>query len=255
MKTRELDLRKLNSATKYPSILTYHALGDKGVLKDEVLVPFNGDVLYATEKVDGTNARILFMPDGMFIIGSREEFLYGSGDLIVNPAQHIVPTILETANRIAQYVPKGKLCVYYGEVYGNGVGASGKHYAKSLRGFRLFDAFALDVQEIEFVLNRQLEEISAWRENGGQPYVTVENLKLQAELLGLETVPALQVSPLPTGVFETHQWLGDNITKTLCALEPTALMQPEGIVVRTADRRKIAKIRYEDYERTLRKKK
>ena len=37
---RQIDLGKLNSMTKYPSILTYHALGDKGVLQDAVQIPF-----------------------------------------------------------------------------------------------------------------------------------------------------------------------------------------------------------------------
>jgi hypothetical protein len=47
---RQIDLGKLNSMTKYPSILTYHELGDKGVLKDALLVPFSGRVI-GTEKV------------------------------------------------------------------------------------------------------------------------------------------------------------------------------------------------------------
>jgi len=51
-----VDLAKLNSLTKYPSILTYHALGDKGILQETVQVPFDGRVI-GTEKVDGTNRR------------------------------------------------------------------------------------------------------------------------------------------------------------------------------------------------------
>ena len=60
---RQTDLGKLNSMTKYPSILTYHTLGDKGVLRETVQVPFAGRVL-GTEKVDGTNCRLIFCPDG-----------------------------------------------------------------------------------------------------------------------------------------------------------------------------------------------
>src|SRR2546423_1469408 len=33
--TRTIDLRKLSSLTKYPSIPTYHALGEKGALLEE----------------------------------------------------------------------------------------------------------------------------------------------------------------------------------------------------------------------------
>ena len=41
---RQVDLNKLNSMTKYPSILTYHTLGDKGVLQEAVQVRFAGRV-------------------------------------------------------------------------------------------------------------------------------------------------------------------------------------------------------------------
>jgi hypothetical protein len=64
--------------TKYPSIPTYHTLGEKGTLLEET-VSFEGEVIL-TEKVDGTNARIILLPDGSFILGSREELLYASLD-------------------------------------------------------------------------------------------------------------------------------------------------------------------------------
>jgi hypothetical protein len=86
---RRTDLDKLNSLTKYPSILTYHTLGDKGALQDAVQVPFAGGVLGA-EKVDGTNARLIFGPDGSAIVGSREDLLWERRDLIGNPAMGIV---------------------------------------------------------------------------------------------------------------------------------------------------------------------
>ena len=56
--TRDFDLRKLNSATKYPSIPTYHALGERGMLLDEH-ASFDGQSILATEKVDGTNSRTI----------------------------------------------------------------------------------------------------------------------------------------------------------------------------------------------------
>ena len=45
-------LPSLDSATKYPSIVTYHALGDKGRLTEVLNVNFSGNVI-TTEKVDG----------------------------------------------------------------------------------------------------------------------------------------------------------------------------------------------------------
>jgi len=40
MNIRSVNLRKLNSLTKYPSIPTYHKLGEKGILTEEVQVDF-----------------------------------------------------------------------------------------------------------------------------------------------------------------------------------------------------------------------
>lgn len=60
---RQTDLQRLNSLTKYPSIPTYHTLDPKdGCLVAEA-VRFDGDVI-ATEKIDGTNARLICLPDG-----------------------------------------------------------------------------------------------------------------------------------------------------------------------------------------------
>lgn len=77
---RQVDLGKLNSMTKYPSILTYHALGDKGVLQDAVQIPFERRII-GTEKVDGTNTRLVFCPDQSVIVGSREDLLWERRDL------------------------------------------------------------------------------------------------------------------------------------------------------------------------------
>jgi len=76
---RNADLRKLNSLTRYPSIPTDHVMGEKGRLTDELSEDFSGEPVYATEKVDGTNSRIVFTPDGSYLIGSREEFLHAKG--------------------------------------------------------------------------------------------------------------------------------------------------------------------------------
>ncbi len=89
---RRINLDKLNSLTKYPSILTYHTLGDKGVLQEAVQVPFAGRIV-GTEKVDGTNTRLVFCPDGSVVVGSREDLLWERRDLIGNPAMGIVAAV------------------------------------------------------------------------------------------------------------------------------------------------------------------
>lgn len=94
-----VDLKKLNSLTKYPSIPTYHALGERGKLSETIQVNFANQFIIGTEKIDGTNARIICFSDG-YVIGSREELLYAKGDLIGNPAMGIVEALKPLAELI-----------------------------------------------------------------------------------------------------------------------------------------------------------
>lgn len=63
-------LARVNSATKYPSILTYHAMGAKGCLTEDEVTPFADDVIL-TEKVDGTNGRIVVDSGGDWVSDYR----------------------------------------------------------------------------------------------------------------------------------------------------------------------------------------
>src|SRR5687767_1954189 len=89
---RTADLKAINSMTKYPSIPTYHALDPRDGSLLEETIPFSGMVI-GTEKIDGTNSRIILLPDGTYLLGSREELLYARGDLIGNPALGIVDAL------------------------------------------------------------------------------------------------------------------------------------------------------------------
>jgi hypothetical protein len=61
-------------------------------------------------------------------------------------------------------------------------------------------------------------------------------------------------SALPTELEATYQFLlGHEWTR--CKLDAAAAGMAEGIVIRTPDRSSIAKIRREDYERTLKRRK
>src|SRR3954468_7220706 len=111
----DINLAKLNSLTKYPSIPTYHALGEKGRLSESVLVRFEGECI-ATEKIDGTNARLICTPEGV-LAGSREDLLWATGDLIHNPAMGIVAALRDHARSMASAPPPETLLVVYGEVY------------------------------------------------------------------------------------------------------------------------------------------
>lgn len=245
-------LRAIDSMTKYPSIDTYHRLQEGTGLLLEDHVQFEANTVIATEKIDGTNARIIVFPDGDFIIGSRKELLHAKGDRIINPALGIVDTVL---------LPAWEIClrhhehptVYYGEVYGHGV-QGGKAYTSTpgQTGFRLFDVAILD--RFEELVHWEPQELASWRDNGNQPFMSEVRLRATADGLGLPLVPRWDVrtSQLP----DTHEgwlvFLGGPLSETHVSLDGTA-GQMEGLVLRSSSRNIVAKARFEDYAKTLRR--
>lgn len=247
------DLARLNSATKYPSILTYHALGEKGRLVPELTVEFS-DSVYVTEKIDGTNARIIVPPAGFdgVIIGSREELLHHTDDLIRNPSQSIVSTLYKIfqcgAEPLSVAHSSSYVTVIYGEVYGGKVTAGSKQYTSTGEtGFRVFDIATIPPE----VLGLPIDRIAAWRDRGGQDFVDVDELESLASKAGFTPVPILSMPTLPVDIQETLSWLETSAARSLAPLDEGAGRRAEGVVVRSGDRSSIAKIRFEDYRRTL----
>lgn len=244
-------LRKLNSATQYPSILTYHELGERGRLTEQRTAVFGDGDVEVTEKIDGTNARILIpsAETGAPLIGSRTELLHHLPDLIANPAQGIVDATRAIAHRIAPVLAPGPdtVVVVFGEVFGGKASSGSKNYSTSgAVGFRVFDIARVPVAVLEWDLQR----IAQWRDGGGQEFVATGELAGAVEPADLPLVPSLAAGAPPESVVDTHAWLRATITSTLALLDDTGKGAPEGVVVRTADRSVIAKIRFEDYERT-----
>ncbi len=238
-----MELDKINSMTKYPSILTYHAMGAKGILKNEVQIPFDEPALL-TEKIDGVNGRIIVFPDGRYIIGSRDELLYAKGDLIGNPQLGIIETLKPVAERLASC---DEITVYYLEVYGGRAGNNSKQYSKKgTMGCRLFDVAT--IPDADTVLGMSVEKIASWRDHGGQKFWSENEL----DQLDLPKTPRLGVGEIPMGLEETYEWMKRVITVTQAPLDDSALGRPEGIVARTMDRSVITKLRFEDYERYFR---
>lgn len=248
---RAADLRVLNSATKYPSIPTYHELDPRNGGLVESATAFPGEVI-ATEKVDGTNSRLVLLPDGNYVIGSREELLYARGDLIGNPALGIVEQLRPVADRLIAAHP-GSLRVYYLELYGGKVGGAAKQYTTdpSVFGWRLFDVVLLE--DWPAVFSWPQARLSAWRESGGQPFASEEQLTELAGAAGLSLTPRLfRTDSLPESIEDMQALLTRALPHTLVSLdehEGTA----EGIVLRTPDRKVIAKARFQDYARTLKR--
>ncbi|RKH51682.1 hypothetical protein D7X55_36750 [Corallococcus sp. AB049A] len=120
-------------------------------------------------------------------------------------------------------------------------------------GYRVFDVVRLTDHETP--LTGSAEQLSGWRESGGQPFVTEDALQAFTREHGLETTPRIleqDGAALPKDLEGASAWLREHAPSTRCALDGGAGKHPEGIVVRTRDRRTIAKLRYEDYERTPR---
>lgn len=250
----QIDLSKLNSMTKYPSILNYHLLGEKGILQDTVQIPFAGRVV-GSEKVDGTNCRLIFCPDQSALVGSREDLLWERRDLIGNPAMGIVDAVKHVVRtQFPKLYSENSIKVYYLEVYGKSIGAAARNYTQEGKvGFRLFDVVSIENYNELFAL--PAEKIAHWRDNGGQNFVHADQLCDAANEAGFTTVPPLfdfDASSLPRDLNGTYEFLlSQGLTR--CKLDETATGIPEGVVVRAPDRSSIAKIRREDYERTIKR--
>lgn len=254
-----MDLDKLNSATKYPSILTYHEMGERGRLTPTVQVPFPaGQKIHLTEKVDGTNGRIIVLPskhpiahfgDRRYLIGSREEFLFAENDLIYAKDYGIVDALKPVAGRL--HGDPDLIFALFFEVYGGDLPASKQYTGNKAVSLRIFDTARVPMD----VLDRPIEKIASWRDHGGQDFLSQEELEAQIRGLAdigmtVERVPWLGACDLlPDTVEATYEWL-KAFGKSRCDLGGGS-GRAEGVVVRTQDRKAIAKIRFEDYERTL----
>lgn len=248
-----LHLPTLNTATKYPSIPTYHALDSRGRLTDVVQVPFDEPV-YATEKIDGTNVRIIVTHDDVFL-GSREHLLWAKGDRVGDPAMGVVAALRDEAERVLDValVPEGSLWVLYGELYGGKVGSAAREYGpESVTGFRLFDVRILPIGAVDALRNYPAAEVARWRDGGSAPaFLDWGRLVSLSRRLGLALVPTvLPASTLPTALADVLPWLEPHRATTAHLARGAG--RSEGIVIRTADRSKIAKLRFADYERVTR---
>lgn len=245
-------LDKLNSATKYPSIPTYHQMGELGILGD-VYVQFPKGPLLITEKVDGTNGRVVVTPTGDWFIGSREELIYARNDRIRNPEMGLVAALAPWAasRSLAPYCgDEATIVTFYFEVFGHKSTNAWKQYAKagSEPQIRLFDIQRVGTN----VLGWSRQEIAGWRERHTTGFLRESELGSIAHGLHTLCTPRLGsvfLDEMPTGVEETQSWL-QTFTQSRVADEH-GLGRSEGVVIRMADRQRIAKLRFADYNRSV----
>jgi len=248
-------LHKINLLTRYPSIPTYHALDNRGKLLEEVLVDFDdGEYpLFAREKVDGTNSRIIFFGGSQdYLIGNRKTLLYAKGDIIETDSDRILATIKKYAESMGTIrVGQGFLYVVYGEVYGKSIGKRAKNYSTTTNYFEPFDICIIKLSDVvdieedaELSNKRYLYQNYKEYYDGG-----IEDVKGSLEAFPW-TAPAIY-DPLPTGLQDTLDFLRVQMPVSGVERDEGSGGRPEGIVIRNFDRSVIAKIRYEDYEKAL----
>ncbi|MBB5081328.1 RNA ligase family protein [Nonomuraea endophytica] len=243
-------LRALDSATKYPAIPTYHTLDKsrrKSPLLDEDPISFRGTV-WGYEKVDGTNGRIVLLPENSgWLIGSRDELLTAVGDLVVRDALGIVATLSRIAERLTN--PRRDMVVTaYLEVYGQQGEAAAQYGNRSVSSARLFDVSLVPVS----ILDRDVEAVARWRDHGGQEWLDEGQLDGFAEDQSVQRAPelfALASHMLPTTVADMRVFM-ERYATTAAQLNG-APGRSEGLVLSSTDRRTKAKVRFADYDRTL----
>lgn len=243
--------QKINSLTKYPSILTLHRFGEKGRLTEDFTTNLTGETLFATEKIDGTNVRIICFCDE-YLLGSREFLLHHSDDLFFDPAQGIVEGIRDLGVRIPNDLPR--LTVIFGELFGGKASSNSKQYGTEKLGFRVFDVAVFDDLTI---LDQPLEEISRWRERETDGGIIYGQTFLPHDVLATHSIywdlaPTVPFDLSGNSHREVLNSLKNSLPKTNVALTESAQLKSEGVILRNTDRSKIVKLRFEDYERTLR---
>jgi hypothetical protein len=254
-----VDLGRLNSLTKYPSIPTYHPMGEKGRLQPGA--PILTEPMDITEKIDGSNARIIFGPWGYFL-GSREELLHFGEDVIYNPDCGIVASLDRHANsawyNTFQSYADAYVVVAYGELFG------GKQTTKNYRqysgfglpGFRVFDVQTFSLEAYNEYMGWERDKIATWRDMpGSQQWLSRNDLLAWCIEFDYPVVPQLGVvapGGVPRTIEETWGWINTLLTETQVSLDDQAGGKPEGIILRTRDRTNIYKLRFEDYARTMR---
>lgn len=248
------DPAKLNTATKYPSIETYHLM-DGGILQGSPAMLFPDDEqAILTEKVDGTSVRIIRLPGNDYWIASRNDLLYAKGDRWGDQSERIIEHLRPVADRLRATDDDTYIHVYYVEVYGGRIGSQSKQYTGHEKlGHRLFDIAFVPVEVVERP-EATVESLSTWRKAGGLRFATESTLQRFAEAEKIPLAPRLGTvdsGALPTTLEGMETWLRSALPGTNVALDDDGGAKAEGIVLRTATRSVIAKARFGDYAKAL----
>lgn len=265
-------LDKINSATKYPSILTYHELGSKGGMVNGLCegksFPSN-EKIEITEKVDGTNSRMVLVGND-FLIGSREEIVYARRDRVKNSV--IIDPVVKALYKVVQEADgldfnKDYVTVIFGETYGHKIQSGSKVYCAGSQkiGYRVFDIVRWTIDEfINIMASIPSDALASWRDKGNQKFLSTYDLSLFCDKFSINRTPIVYSGygkEIPTDVEETLNWMGNTIPLSKAVLDTVGVDDlsnpkfgsPEGLVIRTQDRSLIRKLRFNDYNKGKKK--
>ena len=188
---------------KYPKIETLFNRDEKFKVTEEIRLPEFENIKnwLITEKIDGTNIRIIYTPEEKLIFRGRTDNA-SIPTFLLEELQNIF-TIEKIKSILNNPIEKG-LCLY-GEGYGAKIQKGGGNY-NQYNSFRLFDIW-ID---------------SCWLE-----WDSVVEI---AEKLGIKTVPLLGVAPM--NIKEAIVFLGRFLFSEVANEEGIAGHKAEGIVAR-----------------------
>ncbi len=136
------------------------------------------------------------------------------------------------------------------ELYGLKSLPAWKAYSDGTPAWRIFDVAHFPEQ----VLTMRKEEASRWRElEGYRLYWGESELRKMSAKVNVELVPRLDSGAghnLPQSIRGMHEFL-EQFKITQVAINVVTPGNSEGLVLRTQNRRIIAKARFQDYDRTL----
>ena len=137
---KKMEIEELNNFTKYSKFSSPFVKDDKFINTMEESQYLPEGKWIKTEKIDGTNIRIILTkPDEK---GNRKRFI-GSRKLILNPEDKVAKQFMDclkdiNLNKIAEYFKEvNSTVIIYGEGYGAGVQSGGIY--SPIKNFRVFD--------------------------------------------------------------------------------------------------------------------
>jgi len=165
-----------------------------------------------TEKIDGTNIRIIWDGTSVEIKGRTDNAQFagkGYGDL------YRLLTAEYTPERLADAPP----CIIYGEGYGNGIQAAGGKYIRDGVSFAAFDVLITDGDKRYWATHSYFKELAGKLGIPRVPEIKSMTLNEAMHLASLEPWSALAGFPAEGYVLKHEPWLRYYQDRVICKVK------------------------------------